>query len=189
VAGQEGSTQRQNFIKDLKQDLGDASGTVASDFNILKLSPGSVIVELTAPEKAAQEICMQSLVPNSRLRNGKVTRFTDKITLPRDVLHSGEEMNGACRGHREIVLDEHQDIPRAPEVPMPPPNMQQVGDIALSSSNEPQTPFSPVVGIHICFLVLCVSVSANENAVRPFLVFSSIFSVIKKYCSKKCFAG
>ena len=187
VAGQEGSTQRQNFIKDLMQDLGDASGTGASDFNILKLSPGSVIVEMTAQEKAAQEIYMQSLVPNSRLRNGKVTRFTDKITLPRVVQHCDEETNGACKGDRERVLDGHQEIPRAPEVPKTPPNMQQVGDSTLSSSDEPQTPHSPVVGIYICFLVLYVSVSGNE-AVRPSLVFScipSIFFLIKKILQQK----
>ena len=187
VAGQEGSIQRQNFIKDLKQDLGDASGTEASDFNILKLSPGSVIVELTAPQKAAQEIYMQSLVPNSRLRNGKVTRFTDKIILPKNVQHCGEEVNGdSLRIDRERVLDEHQEIPRAPEVSKPPPNNEQVGDSTLSSSDEPQTPFSPVVGICFCFLVLCVS--GNENALRPFVAFScipSIFSVIKRKLQQK----
>jgi hypothetical protein len=71
------------FIKDLKQDLADASGMGTSDFNILKVSPGSVVVDIDAPEKAAQEIHRQSLDPNSRLRSGKVTRFTDKITMPR----------------------------------------------------------------------------------------------------------
>ena len=83
AAGQEGSTQRQIFIQDLKQDLADASGMGTSDFNILKVSPGSVVVDIDAPEKAAQEIHRQSLDPNSRLRSGKVTRFTDKITMPR----------------------------------------------------------------------------------------------------------
>jgi hypothetical protein len=83
TAGQEGSMNRQMFIKDLKQDLADASGMGTSDFNILKVSPGSVVVDIDAPEKAAQEIHRQSLDPNSRLRSGKVTRFTDKITMPR----------------------------------------------------------------------------------------------------------
>ncbi len=89
AAGQEDSIQRRIFIKDLKQDLADASGTGASNFNILKVSPGSVLLDLNAPETAAQEIYRQSLNPNSRLRSGKVTRFTDniilsdKITLPR----------------------------------------------------------------------------------------------------------
>jgi hypothetical protein len=83
AAGQEGSIQRQIFIKDLKEDLADASGMGTSDFNILKVSPGSVVVDMNAPERAAQEIHRQSLDPNSRLRSGKVTRFTDKISLPR----------------------------------------------------------------------------------------------------------
>ena len=82
AVGQQGSTERQNFTQDLTQDLADASGTGASEFNILKLSPGSVIVDMLAPPKAAQEIQRQSLDPKSRLRNGKVTRFTDTIRLP-----------------------------------------------------------------------------------------------------------
>jgi hypothetical protein len=91
-------TQRQNFIKDLKQDLADASGTGASDFNILKVSPGSIIVDITAPEKAAEEIHRQSLDPNSIFRNGKVTRFTDNITLPRAVQQRREEKKGLWTG-------------------------------------------------------------------------------------------
>jgi hypothetical protein len=79
--GQEGSIRRQIFIQDLKQDLVDASGMVASDFNILKVSPGSVVVDMNAPGNAAEEIHRQSLDPNSRLRSGKVTQFTDKISL------------------------------------------------------------------------------------------------------------
>ena len=82
AAGQEGSMQRQVFVKDLKQDLAHASGMGTLDFNILKLSPGSVVAYMNAPETAAQEIQRQSLDPNSRLRSGKVTRFTDKVTLP-----------------------------------------------------------------------------------------------------------
>ena len=91
-------TQRQNFIRDLKQDLADASGTEASDFNILKVSPGSIIVDMTAPEKAAQEIHRQSLDPNSIFRHGKVTRFTDNITLPRAMQQRRQEMNGVSTG-------------------------------------------------------------------------------------------
>ena len=83
AAGQEGSMQRQIFIKDLKQDLSDASGMGTSEFNIQKVSPGSVLVDVHAPQNAAQEIQRQSLEPNSRLRSGKLTRFADKITLPR----------------------------------------------------------------------------------------------------------
>ncbi len=86
AAGLEGSVQRQIFIKDLKQDLADAAGTGTSDFNILKVCPG-IVVCVNAPEKAAQEINRQSLDPSSkrRLRSGKVTRFTEKIILPRPV--------------------------------------------------------------------------------------------------------
>ncbi len=54
AAGQEGSMQRQVFVKDLKQDLAHASGMGTLDFNILKLSPGSVVAYMNAPETAAQ---------------------------------------------------------------------------------------------------------------------------------------
>jgi hypothetical protein len=56
-----------------------------ADFNILKISPGSVVVDVNAPETAAQEIHRQSLDLNSRLRFGKLTRFIDTITLPAGV--------------------------------------------------------------------------------------------------------
>jgi hypothetical protein len=92
AAGQEGSIERQIFIEELKQDLADSSGMGTSDFNILKVSPGSVLVDMQAPEKAAQEIQRQSLDPHSRLRSGKITRFTDKITLARAMQQ--EEMLG-----------------------------------------------------------------------------------------------
>jgi len=88
AAGLEGSIQRQIFIKNLKQDLADAAGTGTSDFNILKICHGpGIVVCVNAPEKAAQEINRQSLDPSSkrRLRSGKVTRFTEKIILPRPV--------------------------------------------------------------------------------------------------------
>ena len=60
-----------------------ASGIHTSDFNVLKVSPGSVVVDLNAPETAAQELHRQSLVQNSTLRSGKGTQFTDAIILTR----------------------------------------------------------------------------------------------------------
>jgi GTPase SAR1 family protein len=81
--GQEGSPERRIFTKGLKRDLADASGMRISDFHILKVSPGSGVVDMNAPDKAAQVLEGQSLDPNSRLRTGKFTRFTDKITLQR----------------------------------------------------------------------------------------------------------
>jgi hypothetical protein len=88
AAGQEGSLQRRNFIRDLRQDLADASGMGTSVFNILMVSPGSIVVDMNAPEKAFQEIYRQSLDPNSRLSSGKVTRFTHKIIFGRSVINN-----------------------------------------------------------------------------------------------------
>ncbi len=110
TVGQEGSIQRQNFMKDLKQDLADASGMGTSDFNILKVSPGSVVVDVDAPEKAAQEIHRQSLDPNSRLRSGKLTRFTDKISLPTVMQEHREEMNGVVTKASEDLITSSSDI-------------------------------------------------------------------------------
>jgi hypothetical protein len=112
AAGKEGSNQRRIFIEDLKQDLADASGMGTSAFNILNVSPGSVIVDINAPEKAAQEIHRQSLDPNSRLRLGKFTRFTDKVTLPGPVENSspfeggGEVYASSTEGAAEAKIKE-----------------------------------------------------------------------------------
>ena len=87
AAGPAGSVERRVFIQDLKQDLADAAGVATSDFNVRNVSPGSVLVAVNAPEKPAQEIQRQSLDPNSKLRSGKVTRFTEAITLGPPVPH------------------------------------------------------------------------------------------------------
>jgi hypothetical protein len=94
LPGHEDSIKRQTFIKDLKQDLADASGMSTSDFNIPKVFQGSVVVDMDAPEEAAQEIQRQSIDPNSRLRPSKVTRFTDKITLPSEEMNEGDPLCG-----------------------------------------------------------------------------------------------
>ena len=126
-AGQEGSIRRQIFIQDLKQDLVDASGMVASDFNILKVSPGSVVVDMNAPGKAAEEIRRQSLDPNSRLRSGKVTQFTDKISLtdlkifccdtglPR-ALGTAEQLVGTQRAFGDFEYWDSKDQQRSEEI-------------------------------------------------------------------------
>jgi hypothetical protein len=115
AAGQEGSTQRQNFIKDLKHDLADASGMGTSDFNILKLSPGGVVVDMNVPEKAAQEIHRQSLDPNSKLRNGKITKFTDKITLPSE-MNEGDPLCGNTLKKAEKSKVQRSAAPGASDV-------------------------------------------------------------------------
>jgi sRNA-binding carbon storage regulator CsrA len=43
----------------------------ATRFNILRISAGSVLVDINAPEKAAKEIHRQSLDPNSRYKKKK----------------------------------------------------------------------------------------------------------------------
>jgi len=131
VVGQEGSMQRHNFTKDLTQDLADASGTGASEFNILKLSPGSVIVDMLAPPKAAQEIQRQSLDPTSRLRNGKVTRFTDTIRLP-----TGEQLSPGKEKEKKRML--HLDV--VAKHPSPVITRQKNGNVPECSHCHSPTP-------------------------------------------------
>jgi hypothetical protein len=91
LPGHEDSIQRQTFIKDLKQDLADASRMGTSDFNIPNVSQGSVVVDMDSPEEAAQEIQRQSIDPNSRLRPSK---FADEITLPSEEMNEGDPLCG-----------------------------------------------------------------------------------------------
>jgi hypothetical protein len=95
--GREGSIERQCFTRDLKQDLANASGMETSLFNILKLSQGSVIVDMIAPETAAQEIQRQSLDPFSKLRSGKITTFLEKVCIQNGMLlnHCNNTVNPA----------------------------------------------------------------------------------------------
>jgi hypothetical protein len=104
--GREGSIERQCFTSDLKQDLANASGMEISLFNILKLSQGSVIVDMIAPETAAQEIQRQSLDPFSKLRSGKITKFLEKVCLQNGSLIPSRPLSPAA----EVALEQVKQL-------------------------------------------------------------------------------
>ena len=104
--GREGSIERQCFTRDLKQDLANASGMETSLFNILKLSQGSVFVDMIAPETAAQEIQRQSLDPFSKLRSGKITKFLEKVCLQNGSLIPSRPLSPAA----EMALEQVKQL-------------------------------------------------------------------------------
>jgi hypothetical protein len=79
--GQEVSLRRESFVNVMKQDLADATGMSTLDFNIVKVSQDPLVVDMTAPEAAAQAIYRQSLNPSSMLRSGQVTRRIVSVDL------------------------------------------------------------------------------------------------------------
>jgi len=88
--GEEGSSKREAFKRDLEKDLANASGLPAENFKITKLSAGSVIVDMTilpdplgaiAPSAVARNLEQQAADPNSPLRSGKLTSKTQGIQV------------------------------------------------------------------------------------------------------------
>jgi len=99
--GQEGSSKREAFKRDVANDLAKASGLPAENFKITKLSAGSVIVHIDimhidimhidimtdplsiapAPSAVARDLEQQAADPNSPLRSGKLTSKTKGIQV------------------------------------------------------------------------------------------------------------
>ncbi len=88
--GEEGSSKREAFKRDVEKDLAKASGLPAENFKITKLSAGSVIVDMTilpdprgaiAPSAVARNLEQQAADPNSLLRSGKLTSKTQTIQV------------------------------------------------------------------------------------------------------------
>jgi hypothetical protein len=89
--GEEGSSKREAFKRDVANDLAKASGLPAENFKIIKLSAGSVIVDIDilpdplgiapAPSAVAQDLEKQADDPNSPLRSGKLTSETKGIQV------------------------------------------------------------------------------------------------------------
>jgi len=91
VAGPEQSQQREAFTHTLAQDLANASGLAPAHFSIKQISPGSIVVDTEIrpdmagsfdPEGVARHLQKQASDPQSPLRCGAITRFTESISLP-----------------------------------------------------------------------------------------------------------
>ncbi len=85
LAGGEHSNERQVFVKDLVKDLALASGLSTANFHIMRLLPGSIIVDvwISAPDPLAvtRDLQRQANDPQSLLRSGSITRFTQAILV------------------------------------------------------------------------------------------------------------
>ena len=97
--GEEGSSKREAFKRDVAKDLANASGLPADNFKITKLSAGSVIVDMDilpdplgiapAPSAVARDLEKQAADPNSPLRSGKLTSQTKGIQVLSPQLSTG----------------------------------------------------------------------------------------------------
>ena len=90
-AGEEGSSERQVFENQLVQDLANASEVAASRFDVKKMSPGSIVVDLhivadhtgKGPGSASVAKLLQEQAANSDslLRKGSVTCHTQSVCI------------------------------------------------------------------------------------------------------------
>ena len=94
AVGGEGSRTRRLFENSLVQDLASAADTPAARFRVLRLSPGSVIVELlvksSMPEghdavRLVQSLQAHAADSDSQLMKGILTRYTRSIRLSTDM--------------------------------------------------------------------------------------------------------
>jgi hypothetical protein len=82
AAGVEGSRWREGFLQDLRQDLAKASGLAPESFEIQRLSPGSIIVDVVIHlssgkdgREVVQMLEQQVHDPTSMLSAVFITRF------------------------------------------------------------------------------------------------------------------
>ena len=59
----------------------------------------NMVVDMSAPETAAQEVQKQSLDPCSKLRSGKVTKFIEKVSLKKQ-----SDMQGSPLWATEVYI-------------------------------------------------------------------------------------
>ena len=91
VAGQPKTPERASFEETLICDLSNASGHDPASFEVQRVSPGSIIIDMRIhpdasgagpePQDTALNIARQAKDPASRLRNGVLTCWTMGITL------------------------------------------------------------------------------------------------------------
>lgn len=94
-----------DFVTKLKNDLADASGVNMSSFNVIKISPGSIIIDLEIcaavvtqtlgrlPWQIAYDLAKQVDESSSRLRQGAITQFVTLLTLSKSQLDTPSRSN------------------------------------------------------------------------------------------------
>ena len=91
AAGPEGTPLRAGFTQSLTQDLSNSTSVHSANFHILKMAPGSIILDIRiqsdpqgrgqVPLMVAKDLQMQVQDPTSPLLNGKLTSYAKSITL------------------------------------------------------------------------------------------------------------
>ena len=113
AAGLPSSPERAEFELLLVRDLSDASGVTPTSFHVLKMSPGSIIIEMQirhdpgmgmggpSAQNVAEDLQRQVTDANSALRRGAITCYAEDIYIPPkqgrpellSVVVSGDERN------------------------------------------------------------------------------------------------
>jgi len=127
-AGVEGSQQREDFKRELSQNLSSASGLPYTNFDIKSMSPGSIVVNTEInpdvsgnfpnPETVARDLQSQVHDPNSPLRLGTITRYTESIVIP------GSQPTPAARPPPRKNSGDRPPLPVQPAVSMNEPSSQ-----------------------------------------------------------------
>jgi hypothetical protein len=125
MAGIEGSDKRENFKRDVAEDLASASGLPPANFRIKDVSPGSIILDLMvmpdtlAPGThilVAQDLAEQAADPSSTLRSGKITSHATgvEVILPKSAeahpakaeedLETGVDNTAICVPEEEVPI-------------------------------------------------------------------------------------
>ncbi len=85
TAGEEHSRERKVFVDDLSNDLANASGLPPVNVRIMRLMPGSIIVDVKISaqdaERVARDLERQAHDTESALRSGSITCFTEAIEV------------------------------------------------------------------------------------------------------------
>jgi hypothetical protein len=97
MTGEEGSGERESFKREVAADLAAASCVPSATFQLYRVSPGSVILDVDIipgsgpdPLFVAADLKLQAADPTSVLRSGKHTRHITGI----EVMQKGERVEG-----------------------------------------------------------------------------------------------
>ena len=127
AAGQPESPQRIAFNNNLTQDLSNAAGLAPDLFEVVSVSPGSIIVQtLIHPDPAdrglnpllvAAELEKQADQPHSPLHSGVLTRHLEGIALP--TVRPGS-LDKLLAGPAPPQAPNSSQAPRSPQAPSSP---------------------------------------------------------------------
>jgi len=122
-AGEEGTIKRDLFHQGLLLDIVDAAAIPPSRLSIKEFAPGSIVVSARigpdpfgrgpSAEHIANELTQQAADPKSKLRSGKITRYTDQLVAsstisPSQTLRESQEQLKPLR-EKVCELEKHRD--------------------------------------------------------------------------------